>query len=333
MQVWKSTLTLHVCEKTSPFYLTLTPSGHGGTGLALPDNNTLCSIRAHRLLRHDQVPAAGAGEGRAEPAEPAGGGAGKRRVREETEAAGGAAKSKPRSVCPHQRERSKCKECGEMSMCNAWPHPRHAWRDGGSPKATAGVRVRRNTCAVHTAGARGRRGRTDRPCMGCRHQRERSQCKDCGGASICHERKRSTCKLECGGRASASTSAEGTDARSAGGRASASTSAEGANVRRAGVTELSTNKQHFFFGCEHLRAQAHQEQMQGVSSANYRGGVGRCRGGGFRLGSHARAGSTEEAPKDRAHSGGIAGAQRRRRRQHFLHAPHSCDSRLARREG
>ena len=31
----------------------------------------------------------------------------------------------------------------------------------------------------------------------CQHQRRRSQCKECGGASICpHQRRRSTCK-EC----------------------------------------------------------------------------------------------------------------------------------------
>ena len=72
-------------------------------------------------------------------------------------------------VCPHQRQRSRCKECGGASICQ--------------------------------------------------HQRRRSRCKECGGASICqHQRQRSTCK-ECGGTgapASASTSAKGADARSAG---------------------------------------------------------------------------------------------------------------------
>jgi hypothetical protein len=38
-------------------------------------------------------------------------------VRGEADAAGGAAKKKPRSVCPHQRERSRCKECGGGSIC------------------------------------------------------------------------------------------------------------------------------------------------------------------------------------------------------------------------
>ena len=43
----------------------------------------------------------------------AGDGANRRRRREEADTAGGAARKKPRSVCPHQRQRSKCKECRE----------------------------------------------------------------------------------------------------------------------------------------------------------------------------------------------------------------------------
>jgi hypothetical protein len=59
----------------------------------------------------------------------------------------GAAHKKPRNVCPHQRQRSRCKECGGAGICQ--------------------------------------------------HQRIRSTCKECGGASICqHQRIRSRCK-EC----------------------------------------------------------------------------------------------------------------------------------------
>ena len=113
----------------------------------------------------------------------------KRRRGEEADAAraGAAKKRKPHRVCPHQRQRSDCKECGGASICQ---HQR-----------------KRNTC---------------KECGGasiCQHQRRRSECKECGGASICqHQRQRSTCK-ECGGTgapASASTSAKGADARSAG---------------------------------------------------------------------------------------------------------------------
>jgi len=47
----------------------------------------------------------------------AGEGASRRRRREESDTAGGAAHKKPRSVCPHQRQRSRCKECGGASLC------------------------------------------------------------------------------------------------------------------------------------------------------------------------------------------------------------------------
>ena len=54
---------------------------------------------------------------------------------------------KQKKLCPHQRQRHQCKECGGSAFCE--------------------------------------------------HQRLRSQCKDCGGSSICeHQRVRSRCK-EC----------------------------------------------------------------------------------------------------------------------------------------
>jgi hypothetical protein len=46
---------------------------------------------------------------------------------------------------------------------------------------------------------REKRARTMQPRKKCPHNRQRSVCKDCGGASICeHNRQRSTCK-DCGG--------------------------------------------------------------------------------------------------------------------------------------
>ena len=94
--------------------------------------------------------AGGSGE-RAAPAAPAArGGTGKRR-RGEADAggapAGGAAQKKPRGVCPHNRERSHCKECGGSAFCQ---HQR-----------------KRSTC---------------KECGGasiCQHQRIRSRCKEC----------------------------------------------------------------------------------------------------------------------------------------------------------
>ena len=102
-------------------------------------------------------------------AEGAGGrGIRKRKGRDEAGAArADTVNKKPRSLCPHQRRRSTCKECGGVSIC---PHQRQ-----------------RSQC---------------KECGGaglCPHQRRRSQCKECGGASICpHKHRRSKCK-ECGG--------------------------------------------------------------------------------------------------------------------------------------
>jgi hypothetical protein len=121
----------------------------------------------------------------------------------EADAAGGAAKKEPRSVCPHQRQRGKCKDCGGAGFCQ---HQR-----------------RRSRC---------------KECWGasiCQHQRERIERMECRGAGICpHQRRKSICKV-CGGRrASASTSAEGASARSTGARASARSSAERARARSVG---------------------------------------------------------------------------------------------------
>ena len=66
-------------------------------------------------------------------------------------------------LCEHNRERSKCKDCGGSSICE---HNRQ-----------------RSNC---------------KDCGGssiCEHNRRRSNCKDCGGGSICeHNRRRSRCK-------------------------------------------------------------------------------------------------------------------------------------------
>lgn len=69
--------------------------------------------------------------------------------------------------CEHNREGSKCKECGGASICK---HNRE-----------------RSKCKDCGGGSI------------CEHNRQRSACKDCGGASVCkHNRRRSTCK-DCGG--------------------------------------------------------------------------------------------------------------------------------------
>ena len=61
---------------------------------------------------------------------------------------GGGAPKKQRSKCPHQRQRSKCKECGGSSIC---PHQRQ--------------RSRCKECGGSSL---------------CPHQRQKSRCKECG---------------------------------------------------------------------------------------------------------------------------------------------------------
>ena len=86
-----------------------------------------------------------------------------RREEADTAGAGAAKKKKPYSVCPHQRPRRECKECGGASICQ---HQRQR----SKCKECGGASI-------------------------CQHQRIRSKCKECGGASICqHQRQRSTRK-------------------------------------------------------------------------------------------------------------------------------------------
>jgi hypothetical protein len=125
----------------------------------------------------------------------------KRRRREEADAAGAGAskKKKPRSVCPHQRERSKCKECGGASICQ---HQRRRSRCKECGGASICQHQRERSACKECGGAsicqHQRIRRTCKECGGaglCQHQRERSKCKECGGAGICqHQRQRSKCK-------------------------------------------------------------------------------------------------------------------------------------------
>ena len=83
------------------------------------------NVGTHELTRHshevspEESGRAAVGDERAAHSElaAASGGASRRWRREEADTAGGAARKKPRSVCPHQRKRSQCKECGGASIC------------------------------------------------------------------------------------------------------------------------------------------------------------------------------------------------------------------------
>ena len=94
---------------------------------------------------------------------------------------------KQRKLCPHQRQRHQCKECGGSAFCEH-QRIRSQCKDCGGGSICEHQR-RRSECKDCGGGAI------------CEHQRIRSRCKDCGGSAICeHQRRRSECK-DCGGSA------------------------------------------------------------------------------------------------------------------------------------
>ena len=90
------------------------------------------------------------------------------------------------SLCDHNRQRSRCKECGGASICE---HNRR--------------RDQCKECGGSSYCHHGRLRTTCRECGGasiCEHDRIRSQCKECGSGSFCkHGKRRSVCR-ECGGK-------------------------------------------------------------------------------------------------------------------------------------
>jgi hypothetical protein len=99
--------------------------------------------------------------------------------------AGGGTVKKGAAKCPHNRRKSRCKECGGAGICE---HSR--------------IRRQCKQCGGASICEHNRRRSGCKQCGGagiCEHNRERHRCKDCGGASICeHNRQRSRCK-QCGG--------------------------------------------------------------------------------------------------------------------------------------
>ena len=96
-----------------------------------------------------------------------------------------AASNPKHRLCPHQRRRSSCRDCGGSSIC---PHKRR--------------RSQCKDCGGASICQHNRERTKCKQCGGrslCQHGRQKSQCKDCGGSGICeHNRKRSSC-VECGG--------------------------------------------------------------------------------------------------------------------------------------
>jgi len=88
------------------------------------------------------------------------------------------------SICEHNRRRSTCKECGGASICE---HNRQKSKCKECGGASICEHNRQKSICKECGGA-----------SICEHNRQKIQCKECGGASICeHNRKKSTCK-ECG---------------------------------------------------------------------------------------------------------------------------------------
>ena len=89
------------------------------------------------------------------------------------------------SICKHNREKSQCKDCGGSSICEHNKRKSNCKECGGS--SICKHNKRKSRC---------------KDCGGtgiCKHNRQKSSCKECGGSSICeHNIHKSNCK-QCGG--------------------------------------------------------------------------------------------------------------------------------------
>ena len=105
--------------------------------------------------------------------------------------------------CIHDRQRSRCKNCGGGSICH------HNKRrscciecDGGECCEHNKRRSRCRECKGIEICQHDRVRSKCKECKGreiCEHKRQRIYCKDCGGGGICeHNKRRNICK-ECGG--------------------------------------------------------------------------------------------------------------------------------------
>ena len=94
--------------------------------------------------------------------------------------------SKPkRKRCEHGRQKSRCIDCGGISICEHRREKRRCGECGGSDICDHG-RVKRLCDECGGSGL-------------CVHRRQKSMCKDCGGSGLCvHRRQKSKCK-DCGG--------------------------------------------------------------------------------------------------------------------------------------
>ena len=91
--------------------------------------------------------------------------------------------------CGHGKLHDKCRECRDGGQAGAAQEQRDG--DGAEQEGEPGGGKRARQRQRVSAPQRARRK--------CERKRQRSRCKDCGGAGICqHNRRKSTCK-DCGG--------------------------------------------------------------------------------------------------------------------------------------
>ena len=101
--------------------------------------------------------------------------------------------------CAHGKQRGKCRACRGAQAGESSTQERQ--RQAGEQAAVAEQEMRRRASPPTRTEKKCEHNRQKRQCKDCggasicQHNRERKRCKDCGGASICaHRRQRSRCK-------------------------------------------------------------------------------------------------------------------------------------------
>ena len=105
-------------------------------------------------------------------------------------------------VCPHGRQKYRCRECGGTSICEHGKDRSQCKKCGGSSFCEHGrQRCRCKECGGIGICVHGRLRYRCKECGGssiCEHGKDRTQCRSCGGSSFCeHGNQRCRCKL-CG---------------------------------------------------------------------------------------------------------------------------------------
>jgi len=105
--------------------------------------------------------------------------------------------------CPHNRQKSQCKECAGSSICEHNRIKSTCKECGGSQICEHNrIKSRCKECGGSSICEHKRRKGECKECGGseiCEHNKRKSRCKECDGSSFCeHNKRKSTCK-ECGG--------------------------------------------------------------------------------------------------------------------------------------